>query len=344
MEQPPGYVAQGETSQVCLLRHAIYGLKQSPRPWFVKFSGLLTAYGFNPCKSEPTVMRKKTSTCYMVLAIYVDDILLTGNNDAVIFATKAYLQTHFAIRDLKTPRYFLGIEFAYQSGKFALSQRKYAWDLLQEMGLLGCKPATSPLEARPKFWDTDSPMMADANRYRRLLRKLIHLIVTRPDITYDVSVLSQFMHEPRMLHWEGALRVLAYIKHAPRKGLIYRCHDHLRIEAYSDAGYARDKGGQKSTTWYCTYVGGNLVTWRSRKQNIVSYSSDEAEYQAMAATTREMVWLHSFVQDLGITTPMTMPMHCDNQATIFITGNLAFHERTKHIEIDCHFIRDKVLM
>ena len=221
MEQPPRYVAQGETSQVFLLRRAIYGLKQSPRVWFVKFSGLLTAYGFNPCKSEPTVMLKTKSIGYVILTIYVDDILLTGNDEAAIFSTKAYLQTHFAIRDLKTPRYFLGIEFAYQSGRLALSQRKYALDLLQETGLLGCKPTTSPLEARPKFWDTDSPIMADTNHYRRLLEKLIYITVTRPDITYDVSVLSQFMHEPWMVHWEGVLRVLVYIKHAPRKGLIY---------------------------------------------------------------------------------------------------------------------------
>ena len=186
--------------------------------------------------------------------------------------------------------------------------------------------------------------MADANRYRRLLGKLIYLTVTRPDITYVVSVLSQFMHEPRMVHWEGALRVLAYIKRAPGKGLIYRRHDHLRIEACSDVGNAGDKGDRKSTTGYCTYVGGNLVTWRSHKQKVVSCLSVEAEYRAMAATARERVWLQSFVQDLGIATPMPMPMHCDNHAAIFIAGNLAFHERTKHIEIDCHFIRDKVLM
>ena len=121
MEQPLGYVAQGETSLVCLLRRAIYGLKKSPHAWFVKFSGLLTSYGFNPCKSELTVMRKTASTGYVILAIYVDDILLIGNDEVTISATKAYLQTHFAICHLKTPRYFLGIEFAYQSGKLALS-------------------------------------------------------------------------------------------------------------------------------------------------------------------------------------------------------------------------------
>ena len=175
---------------------------------------MLTTYGFNPCKSDPIVMHKTTSPGYVILAIYVDDILLTGNDEAAISATKAYLQTHFAIRDLKTPRYFLGIEFSYQSGKLALSQRKYALDLLQEKGLLRCKLATSPLEARPKFWDTDSPIMADTNCYRCLLGKLIYLTDTHPDITYVVSVFSQFMHEPHMVHWEGALRVLAYIKRA----------------------------------------------------------------------------------------------------------------------------------
>ena len=152
------------------------------------------------------------------------------------------------------------------------------------------------------------------------------------------------MDVPRITHWEGALRVLAYIKRAPGKGLIYRHHDHLRIKAYFDIRYVRDKGDRKSTAGYCTYVGGNLVTWHSRKQKFVSCSSVEAEYRAMAATACEMVCLQSFVQDLGITTPMPMPMHCDDQAAIFIARNLAFHKRTKHIEIDCHFIRDKVLM
>ena len=343
MEQPPGYVAQGESSKVCRLRKAIYGLKQSPRAWFVKFSGLLTSFGFTPCVADPTVLMKQTPRGTIILAVYVDDILMTGSDEAGIKATKEYLKQHLDTRDMGTPRYFLGIEFAYQKGQMALSQRKYALDLLEETGLLGCKPATSPMESRPKFWDTDSPLLDDADRYRRLLGKLIYLTVTRPDIVYTVSVLSQFMQEPRQVHWEGALRVLAYIKHAPGRGLIYRRHGHLRVEAYSDAGYAGDKGDRKSTTGFCTYVGGNLVTWRSRKQKVVSCSSAEAEYRAMAETAREMVWVHSLLTNLGVTTPVPMPMQCDNQAAIFIASNPTFHERTKHIEIDCHYIRDKVL-
>ena len=189
MEQPPGYVAQGESSKVCFLRKAIYGLKQSPHAWFAKFSGLLSTFGFTSYAANPTVLTKKTKGGLVILAVYIDDIILTGSDDICILATKTYLQQHLSIRDLGSPRYFLGIEFAHQDGKLALTQRKYALDMLKETGLLGCKPETSPMEARSQFWDTSSPLFEDANRYRRLLGKLIYLIVTRPDIVYAVSVL-----------------------------------------------------------------------------------------------------------------------------------------------------------
>ena len=134
-----------------------------------------------------------------------------------------------------------------------------------------------------------------------------------------------------------------HLKRAPGRGLIYRRHSHLCIEAYTDVGYKGDKGYRKFTTGYCTYVGGNLVIWRSRQQKVVSCSNAESEYRAMAETTREMVWLRSLVEDLGISSPFLMSMHCDNQAAIFIASNSTFHEHTKHIEIDCHYIQDKVM-
>ena len=139
---------------------------------------------------------------------------------------------HFATRDLQTPRYFLGIEFAYQLGKLALSQRKYALELLQVTRLLGCKPSTSPLEARPKFWNTDSAMIIDTYDYWRLLGKLIDLKFTYPDITCVASVLSHFMQEPIVVHVKGALRDLVYLKHDPgdmRKNMVVECTN-LRIK------------------------------------------------------------------------------------------------------------------
>ena len=182
MEQPPRYVAQGESSKVCFLRRAIYGLKQSPRACFAKFSGLLSAFGFTSCVADPTVLTKKTKGGLVILTVYVHNIILTRSDDTGILAMKTYLQQHLSIHDLGNPRYFLGIEFAHQDRKLALTKRKYALDMLKDTRLLGCKPKTSPMKARPQFWDTSSPLFEDSKRYRRLLGKLIYLTVTRPDI------------------------------------------------------------------------------------------------------------------------------------------------------------------
>ena len=142
------------------------------------------------------MLTKKIKGGLVILAVYVDDIILGGSDDTGILATNTYLQQHLSIHDLGSPRYFLGIEFAHQDGKLALTQRKYALYMLKETRLLRCKLETSPVEARPQFVDTSSPIFEDANRYKRLLGKLIYLTVTRPDIVYTVNVLSQFMHEP----------------------------------------------------------------------------------------------------------------------------------------------------
>ena len=150
------------------------------------------------------------------------------------------------------------------------------------------------------------------------------------------------MSELRLVHWNGALRVLAYIKGSPGKGLIYSKHGHLNIHAYSHSSYANDKADRRSTSGYCTYVGGNLVTWRSKKQNVVSKSSAEAEYRSMSQTAGELVWLRSFLTGFGILTHGLMSMYCDNQAAIYIASNDTFHERTKHIEVDCHYVRELV--
>ena len=145
MEQPPGYVAQGENT-VCKLKKAIYGLKQSPRAWFEKFSTAISGVGFKRCQSDHSVFIRRTTSGLVVLAVYVDDILLTESDLVAITETKEYLSRHFVTKDMGKPKYFLGIEIAYQKDRLLLSQRKYVLDLLEEMGLLGCKPANTPME------------------------------------------------------------------------------------------------------------------------------------------------------------------------------------------------------
>ncbi|XP_020262928.1 uncharacterized protein LOC109838913 [Asparagus officinalis] len=234
------------------------------------------------------------------------------------------------------PKYFLRIEVAYKKHDMLLSQKKYVLDLLEEAGLLECKPASTPMEANVDLWRDDTSLLDDAARYRRLIGKLIYLTVTRPDITFTVGV----MHKPREVHWTAALKILAYVKSCPGKGLRHKKHVHTHISAFSDAGYAGDMGDQKSTSGFCTFVGGNLVTWRSKKQDVVSRSSAEAEYRAMAHTACEMVWLRKFMTEFGFVQPGPMPIHCDNQSAIYIAQNPVFYERTKHIEVDYNFVRD----
>ena len=162
-------------------------------------------------------------------------------------------------------KYFLDIEFAYTRDRMILSQRKYVLDLLQQTSLLECKPENTLFDQSLDFWDSSSPLLEDAGRYRWFVGKLIYLNVTRPNIAYIVGILSQFMQEPRTVHWLGVIRVLAYVKKALGKGLIYKKNGHVLIKAYSDSDYAGDKGDRKSTSGYCTYVGGNMVMWRSKK-------------------------------------------------------------------------------
>ncbi|KAK4391658.1 Retrovirus-related Pol polyprotein from transposon RE2 [Sesamum angolense] len=290
MEQPPGYVAQGEKQRmVCKLKKAIYGLKQSPRAWFDKFSRIIGEFGFSRCQADHSVFVQTTTSGMVVLAVYVDDILITGSDLVGIEEAKTYLQKHFVTKDLGRPRYFLGIEIAHSKHGISVSQRKYACDLLHEAGLLGTKPVDTPMDSNPDFWNDDGNYLEDKTKYRRLVGKLIYLTVTKPDISFAVGLVSQFMDKPRLVHWEAALRILKYIKASPGKGLLFKRHGHVKIEAYSDADYAGAKDDRKSTSGYCTYVGGNLVTWRSKKQTTVARSSAEAEYRAMAHTTSEIL-------------------------------------------------------
>ena len=128
------------------------------------------------------------------------------------------------------------------------------------------------------------------------------------------------------------------MKRQPGLGILYRPNGHLKVEGFTDANWAGSPSDRRSTTGYCTFFGGNLVTWKSKKQTVVARSSAEAEYRAMAHTATELTWLQHFLQEIGFSTPTPIQLSCDNQAAIHIASNPVFHERTKHIEVDCHYV------
>ncbi|CAH9069280.1 unnamed protein product [Cuscuta europaea] len=344
MEQPPGFVAQGECRYVCRLHKALYGLKQSPRAWFGRFSTALKQFGMIQCKADHTVFYKRSlSNQSTYLVVYVDDIVITGDYHDGIQNLKLYLSQQFQTKDLGRLRYFLGIEVAQSKTGIAISQRKYALDILKETGMTDCKPIDTPIDPNVRLFPDQGEPISNPERYRRLVGKLNYLTMTRPDISFAVSVVSQFLNTPCDSHWDAVVRILRYIKGSPGRGLVYANRGCDNITAYSDADWAGCPNDRRSTSGYCVLIGGNLISWKSKKQSVVARSSAEAEYRAMALTTCELIWLKQLLSELKFCKLKPMKLICDNQAALYIASNPVFHERTKHIEIDCHFIREKVI-
>src|ERR1044072_6265331 len=344
MEQPPGFVAQGESGKVCRLQKSLYGLKQSPRAWFGKFSKVIQEFGMIRCEADHSVfLRCSSSNQFIYLVVYVDDIVITGDDHTGIQELKQHLFKHFQTKDLGQLRYFLGIEVAQSKAGIAISKRKHVLDILEETGMLDCKPAYTPMDPNVKFLPNQGEPYPDPGRYRRLVGKLNYLTITRPDISFPVSVVSQFLNSPCESHWNAVVRILRYIKGSPGKELVYTDKGHTYVFGYADADWAGDVNDRRSTSGYCVLIGGNLISWKSKKQTVVARSSTEAEYRAMANATCELLWLKHLLQELKFCEIQPMELACDNQSALYLSSNPIFHERTKHIEVDCHFIREKIL-
>ncbi|RVX20566.1 Retrovirus-related Pol polyprotein from transposon RE1 [Vitis vinifera] len=340
MSPPPGLRRQGE-NLVCHLHKSLYGLKQASRQWFAKFSTAIQAAGFVQSKADYLLFTCRKGKSFTALLIYVDDILITGNDVNAIVALKQFLHSHFRIKDLGDLKYFLGIEVSRSKKGISISQRKYTLEILKDGGFLGAKPVNFPMEQNTKLSDS-SELLKDPSQYRRLVGRLIYLTITRPDITYSVHVLSRFMHAPRRPHMEAVLRVLRYLKNSPGQGLFFPSQNDLSLRAFSDSDWAGCPISRRSTTGYCVFLGSSLISWRTKRQKTISLSSVEAEYRAMAGTCCELSWLRSLLKDLRILHPKPALLYCDNTAALHIAANPVFHERTRHIEMDCHFIHDKI--
>ncbi|CAN6542484.1 unnamed protein product [Malus baccata var. baccata] len=305
MKLPLGHPRENEPNKVYRLHKAIYGLKQSPRACI---AGKL------------------------VVLIYVDNLIITGDNISEIKMLKQSLHQKFAIKDLGPLKYFLRIEVATSSKALFLNQRKYVLDILDEANMMECKPAPTPLASKLQWHEKGEPL-SNPSVYQRMVGKLIYLTITRPDISYSVSLASQFMHFPTLVHWEIVKRILRYLKGSVGMGIIMKNNGSNHILAYTDADWAENALYRKSTTGFCTFVGGNLVTWKSKKQTVIARSSAEAEYRAMAATTCELIWLKGLLFELEFTSMAPMSLCCDNQAAMHIASNPVFHEKTKHLKL-----------
>ena len=343
MDLPPGYKTAPSGNFVCRLRKSLYGLKQSPRAWFGRFSQFMRKIGYKQSNSDHTLFLRHQQGRVTALIIYVDDMVVTGNDTIEMDRLQKQLATEFEMKDLGTLKYFLGIEVARGSEGIYLCQRKYILDLLAETGMLDCTPIDTPIEQNHRLAEYPDQVPTDKPRYQRLVGRLIYLTHTRPDVAYAVSVVSQFMHNPSVDHMDAVVRILRYLKSAPGRGVMFSKHSSiLEVCGFTDADWAGNITDRRSTSGYFTFVGGNLVTWKSKKQKVVARSSAEAEYRGMAHGVCELLWLKNVLQDLGVKPKCAMQLYCDNKAAIDISQNPVQHDRTKHVEVDRHFIKEKL--
>lgn len=343
MEVPQGLDLNLTGNKVCKLKKSLYGLKQSPRAWFDRFAKAVVRLGYTQCQADHTLfLRTSQAKKISLLIVYVDDIILSGNDEEELQKLKKQLAQEFEVKDLGNLKYFLGMEVARSRKGIVVSQRKYTLDLLKETGMIGCKPVDTPMDPYKKLGSVENSVPVNRGRYQRLVGRLIYLSHTRPDIGFAVSAVSQFMHNPTEEHMDAVFRILKYLKMTPRKGLFFKKSEYRNIEIYSDADWAGDITNRRSTSAYCSYVWGNLVTWRSKKQSVVARSSAEAEFRALANGICEGIWIKRVLKELGVCSPSSILMRCDNQAAISIAKNPVHHDRTKHVEIDRHFISEKV--
>ena len=242
-----------------ILSH-LYGLKQASKQWFDKLSSTIINHGFVQSKSDYSMFTRVDKGCIIILLIYVDDILKASNDVDVVNAFKKFLDNNFKLKDLGTLKYFLGLEVARTSKGLSLYQRKFALELLSDTGLLTCKPSNVPMDQSVKLSSGVGDAVPDPSMYRRLIGKLLYLTLTRPNISYSVHKLSQFMSAPKMPHLQAAYKILKYLKKTPGQGLFLSANSKLQLKCYCDADWAACVDTRRSISSFCIFLDASLIS------------------------------------------------------------------------------------
>ncbi|KAF2284921.1 hypothetical protein GH714_032553 [Hevea brasiliensis] len=295
----------------------------------------------NPNLADPSLFVMHTSTGVLVLLIYVDDMLLTGSSMALVQNFLQVLSKEFSMKDLGPLHHFLGIQIQSTDSGLQLNQTRYAYSILERAQMVDCQPMPTPLVQRHDAV-TDPTPVADPTFFRGLVGSLQYLTLTRPDLSYSVNYISQFMHSPTLSHLKYVRRILRYLKGTIHFGLFFKKDTSLVLSAFSDADWAGCPTTRRSTTGYCTFLGCNIISWCAKKQHTVARSSTEAEYRSMAHTAAELTWLGYLLQDLQIYPKQPPILYGDNLSALHLTVNPVLHSRSKHVALDYHYVRERV--
>jgi hypothetical protein len=299
--QPPLGLSSAP-NKVCRLRWALYGLKLAQRAWFTKFSVTVSSLGYSISSYDSALFIRRTDRGIILLLLYIDDMIITGDDSIGILELNQFLSQHFEMKDLGTLSNFLGLEISSSSSSdgYYLTQAKYISNMLSRANLTDCKTVDTPTELNARLNLHDCEPLRDSTLYRHLVGSLIYLIVTRPDISYAVHQVRQFMAAPRSTHFSAVLCIIRYLKGTLFHRLHFSSQSPLELHAFTDADWAGDPTDRRFTTGYCFLLDTSLISWCSKKQFVVARSSTMAEYRALVDTTSELLWLRWLLQDMGV--------------------------------------------
>ncbi|KAG8490441.1 hypothetical protein CXB51_016092 [Gossypium anomalum] len=327
---------------------SLYGLKQSPRQWYKRFDSFMTSHDFKRSSFDSCVYFKKNNDgSFVYLLLYVDDMLIAAKDKGEIRKVKAQLSEEFEMKDLGPAKKILGIEILRdrKTSKLYLSQKGYIEKLLCRFNIRSAKPVSTPLAAHFRLSSTLSPQSDDEIEYMShvpyssAVGSLMYAMVcSRPDLSYAVSAVSRYMANPGKEHWKAVQWILRYLR-----GTTDVCLQFGRTEdgviGYVDADFAGDLDRRRSLTGYVFTIGGCAISWKATLQTTVALSTTEAEYMAITEACKEAIWLKGLFSELNEDLQIST-VFCDSQSAIFLTKDQMFHERTKHIDVRYHFVRD----
>jgi len=345
MRQPEGY--EDDTGRVCELIKTLYGLKQSGREWNRELDEKLKRFGFQRLRSDPCVYIKRDGDGLIIITVWVDDLLLFAKPDELMEQTKSDLQTEWEMTDLGEPTKIIGVEITQTEDSITISQKVYVESILECEGLSEINSVTTPLDPNIKLVpNPDGNEGNRSNSFARLLGELQFLTnSTRPDIAFAVNRLAAYTANPSLQHVTALKRILRYLAGTKNLGITYsktaNNPDNNIFHGFADAAFA-NHDDHKSTSGYVFLAAGGAITWKSKKQTTIALSTTQAEYVALSEAAREACWLRNLFDELGYPQENPTLIKGDNDGSISMAKNQQFHNRSKHIAIRWHWVRELI--
>ncbi|WJX48053.1 hypothetical protein P8452_34667 [Trifolium repens] len=341
VEQPKGFVDPEHPNYVYKLKKALYGLKQAPRAWYERLTQFLEEQGYRKGGSDKTLFVKQEKGKFIIAQIYVDDIVFGGMSNTMVQHFVQQMQSEFEMSLVGELTYFLGLQIKQMDDTIFISQSKYARNIIKKFGMDNATHKRTPAPTHLKLTKDEKGISVDQSLYRSMIGSLLYLTASRPDITYAVGVCARYQADPKVSHLTQVKRILKYVNGTSDYGIMYSHCENSTLYGYCDADWAGSADDRKSTSGGCFFLGTNLISWFSKKQNCVALSTAEAEYVAAGSSCSQLVWMKQMLKEYDVEQD-ALTLYCDNMSAINISKNPVQHSKTKHIDIRHHYIRDLV--